>query len=280
MQITEYTDPIEFRTVLEKEFSHLWENDLMIGLVHSLKTNKDLYNSEFHLFKAEDDTNKLVSFLTPPWPMIIYSETIPNNTFISEFIDFLKQKQITLTGINARRDFSELFCKKWSDATHCSFEPTMRMTLFVLHELQHISTCMGHSEVANEHDFDQLFTWMKCFHQEVPIGNDDEQYFNSHIRTILQDKNGFLWKDPESVSMVFRERPQNKGVSIGYVYTPKKLRKQGYSTSLVHDVCKRSFDEGYQYCTLFADVNNPTSNSIYKKIGFQEICEYAIYTFK
>ena len=80
--------------------------------------------------------------------------------------------------------------------------------------------------------------------------------------------------------MVFRERLQKHSASIGYVYTPEDHRNQGYATNCIAEVCKRSQAEGFHYLSLLADVKNPTSNSIYRKIGFKEICDYAIYDFK
>ena len=36
---------------------------------------------------------------------------------------------------------------------------------------------------------------------------------------------------------------------------------------------------GYQFCMLYADLANPVSNYIYKKIGFREICDSVEYSF-
>jgi hypothetical protein len=132
---------------------------------------------------------------------------------------------------------------------------------------------------AKESDFDVIFDWIQNFHEEVLIGTDDKSYLKNHVDLVLNNNNVFVWKTKNEgvpVSMVFRERPQTDTISIGYVYTPKSLRQKGYATSLVYDVCKRSLREGYKYCTLFADEVNPISNSIYKKIGFKEVCQYTL----
>jgi len=79
--------------------------------------------------------------------------------------------------------------------------------------------------------------------------------------------------------MVFRERPHQKGFSIGYVYTPTNFRNKGYAKNLVHAVCQQSIESGFKYSALFADEKNSVSNHIYVSIGFNKICTYRLNDF-
>jgi hypothetical protein len=38
-------------------------------------------------------------------------------------------------------------------------------------------------------------------------------------------------------------------------------------------------DSGYEFCVLFADLANPTSNHIYQDIGYTPVCDFATYRF-
>ncbi|MCC7451850.1 MAG: GNAT family N-acetyltransferase, partial [Anaerolineae bacterium] len=38
-------------------------------------------------------------------------------------------------------------------------------------------------------------------------------------------------------------------------------------------------DVGYQFCTLFTDLTNPTSNGIYQRMGYRYIGEFGEYLF-
>jgi len=38
-------------------------------------------------------------------------------------------------------------------------------------------------------------------------------------------------------------------------------------------------DEGWQFCTLFTDLANPTSNSIYQKMGYVPVGDFNEYYF-
>ncbi len=37
--------------------------------------------------------------------------------------------------------------------------------------------------------------------------------------------------------------------------------------------------EGREFCSLFTDLSNPTSNSIFQKIGYRPVCDVAEYRF-
>ena len=38
-------------------------------------------------------------------------------------------------------------------------------------------------------------------------------------------------------------------------------------------------NEGYRHCFLFTDLANPTSNKIYKAIGYEQVCDMDEYGF-
>ena len=63
-------------------------------------------------------------------------------------------------------------------------------------------------------------------------------------------------------------RPMQNGISVTAVYTPPEQRNKGYATSCVASLTKKLLSERYSFCSLFADQSNPTSNSIYAKIGY------------
>jgi predicted GNAT family acetyltransferase len=79
--------------------------------------------------------------------------------------------------------------------------------------------------------------------------------------------------------MAATTRPTENGIAISFVYTPPGLRRKGYATSCVAMLSKELLHTGYKFCTLYTDLSNPTSNSIYRKIGFEEVCDSVEYTF-
>ncbi|MFN8562638.1 MAG: GNAT family N-acetyltransferase [Anaerolineae bacterium] len=66
---------------------------------------------------------------------------------------------------------------------------------------------------------------------------------------------------------------------IGPVYTPPELRGRGYASGCVAGMSQILLDTGRQFCFLFTDLRNPTSNHIYQVIGYEPVCDFTDYAF-
>ena len=69
-------------------------------------------------------------------------------------------------------------------------------------------------------------------------------------------------------------------MSINAVYTPNQLRGKGYASSCVAALCREILSGGKRFCTLFADVENPTANGIYQRLGFEPLGEFVELDFE
>jgi predicted GNAT family acetyltransferase len=69
--------------------------------------------------------------------------------------------------------------------------------------------------------------------------------------------------------------PTPGGIRIGPVYTPPEHRRRGYATILVAELSRWLLGRGHRACFLYTDLANPTSNSIYGKIGYRRVCDSA-----
>ena len=108
-----------------------------------------------------------------------------------------------------------------------------------------------------------------CF-PNIPIVDDNiENIMNRN----LQNKCVFLLrsKSNEFVSMVANTRSTLNGGTISLVYTPPHLRGGGYASCAVALLADKVINDGKKFANLFTDLTNPTSNSIYQKIGFVKI---------
>jgi predicted GNAT family acetyltransferase len=70
--------------------------------------------------------------------------------------------------------------------------------------------------------------------------------------------------------VAFANFPREVGgwLAIGPVYTPPEARGRGFATALVAAMSRHALAIGHRGCTLFTDLQNPTSNAIYARIGF------------
>ena len=95
-----------------------------------------------------------------------------------------------------------------------------------------------------------------------------------------QGRSIFLWDDGGPVAMAATGVPTPNGGRIYAVYTPPANRGRGYATTLVAQLSQRVLDSGRRWCFLFADVENPTSNRIYRQIGYEAVAPMEDYRFE
>ena len=99
------------------------------------------------------------------------------------------------------------------------------------------------------------------------------------VRRTIDEGNVHLWVDAGPVSLAARGRRLPHGSSVGPVYTPPDKRGRGYASACVAALSQAILDGGADYCTLFTDLANPTSNRIYQRLGYQPLCDFTEYRF-
>ncbi len=77
-----------------------------------------------------------------------------------------------------------------------------------------------------------------------------------------------------------RRATRTHGIVVSLVYTPRALRGRGYASACVAALSQQLLDAGWQFCALFTDLANPTSNDIYQRIGYRPVCDFNEYDFE
>src|SRR5690606_3932191 len=83
----------------------------------------------------------------------------------------------------------------------------------------------------------------------------------------------FLWWDEHARTLAGYSGRTPGGVRIGYVYTPPEWRGRGYASACVTTLSRRALAGGARFCCLYTDLSNPTSNAIYRRIGYEPVCD-------
>ena len=96
------------------------------------------------------------------------------------------------------------------------------------------------------------------------------------------DPNGgvAIWEDGEAVSLSGYGARTPHGIRIGPVYTPPELRGRGYASALVASLTQQLLSGGRDFCFLFTDLANPTSNSIYQRVGYRPVTDIEVWKFE
>jgi predicted GNAT family acetyltransferase len=98
-------------------------------------------------------------------------------------------------------------------------------------------------------------------------------------RIKIEDQDFYLWEDRQPSALAGRTRPTPNGYGIGPVYTPVAFRRKGYASALTAALSQVLLDSGKKFTALFTNLSKPTANSIYQKIGYRPMCDFAMYTF-
>jgi len=84
----------------------------------------------------------------------------------------------------------------------------------------------------------------------------------------------YLWElDGTPRAIAGHSGPTPCGMRIGPVYTPPDQRRHGYASAFVAALSQQLLEGRCEFCFLFADRLNPTSNHIYQAIGYEAACD-------
>ena len=117
-----------------------------------------------------------------------------------------------------------------------------------------------------------LCDWLQRF--SIDAGLPPAPIVRETVEQRMADGRAFLWDDDGPVSMALRSRDTRKAGSINAVYTPPELRGRGYASACVAALSQQILDDGKSVCCLFTDAANPTSNGIYRSIGYRPVSEF------
>jgi predicted GNAT family acetyltransferase len=181
----------------------------------------------------------------------------------------------TIPGVSGEKELADMFAHLWCKKCSTKITYTMEQRLFRLEKVNNVPISPGKMRVATMADKELVVKWSHAFSIDVERGgswNAPEPDITPRIAYGFV----FLWEDDDPVSMAMIGAPTDKGMSINHVYTPPELRGKGYATSCVAELSRHILQSGKEFCILNTDLANPTSNSIYKKIGYVEV-EDAVY---
>ncbi|HEY3416890.1 MAG TPA: GNAT family N-acetyltransferase [Armatimonadota bacterium] len=270
MKIIRYHDARAFYQTVEPLLLE-WEaeNNLMLGIASRLADGSEKWSDIPPRFYSVEEEGRVIAaaLQTPPHKLIL-TRTAP---MIADLLaGYLQDEVSSLPGVLGPAETVDYFVKAWGGRTGRSAErETLR--LYRLDQVAALPDISGRSEVAGEKDFNLLLRWKSAFLTQVHETSGDLE--DALYRQIAR-KQIYLWKDPGAVSMASFSGPTPHGIRIGGVYTPRKHRNHGYATANVAALSQRLLDSGYQFCYLFTNLENPTSNAIYQQIGYQPICNY------
>lgn len=161
---------------------------------------------------------------------------------------------------------------------------TMRQGVFAVERVNSPDVAEGRSGPAGREQIGLITDWFCAFASEAvgldPDPDEVRRRFSKRITTQSRDSGVWVHEvEGAVVSMSSHSGPTPHGIRIAAVYTAPEHRRKGYATTLVARQSQWLLDSGHRFCFLYTDLSNPTSNAIYRRIGYRQVAESHEYEF-
>lgn len=190
--------------------------------------------------------------------------------------DAIADSGVSLPGVSGEAGTAARFAGQWTEQRKSGAAPVAGLRIYELSELNEIGSVEGNLRRALPADRDLMIQWVREFHLEVQEQSADVERL---VNTRLAGGQLWIWEKGTPKSMAVNIKPVAGVTRTGGVYTPQENRKHGYAAACVHSLSKVECDAGHR-CILYTDLGNPTSNSIYRRIGYRAVTEVLRYRFE
>jgi|SRR5580658_604014 GNAT superfamily N-acetyltransferase len=247
-------------------------HNLVLSILHARVAQGD--PGRYWMAIQQDDTVGVVV----QSPLTFPATLTPMETPVAAAIaDAIAEAGIALPGINGEASTAAMFAGQWSERSKSAATPFQGNRLYELLEIGEAPDIEGRLRRAGPKERNLMILWTRAFQHEIgESGNDTELRVDRGLAA------GQLWlwdRSGEAVSMAVSREPLYGVVRLSGVYTPPEKRKHGYAAACVRALSKQLREAGYR-CILYTDLGNPTSNSIYRRIGYRAVAEALRYRFE
>lgn len=195
---------------------------------------------------------------------------------VTMVVDAIVDQGVDLPGVTGEAATAAGFAGHWAERTRSAAHPVQGQRIYEAAEVVPAAHTKGRLRAANEGDRKLLVSWFEEF--EAESGAAGGHPAAETVDRRLPAGHLWIWDDGQPVAMAGLSDPVAGVVRVGPVFTPRKQRSHGYASGLVAALTTGVQARGHR-CILYTDIANPTSNSIYRAIGYRAIDEALRYDF-
>lgn len=213
---------------------------------------------------------------TPPWPVALTRVTAGE---AAELASVLADAGRALAGVNGDPATARAFASAWQARTGCTVTVHRRMRQYRLAGLIPPDPFPpGAARRAGPADRALLLAWIEAFSREV---DDVTASPGPAVDDRLSHGGLTLWETGgQPVSLAGLTRQVAGQVRVGPVYTPPELRGRGYAGAVTATVSQAALAAGADEVLLYADLANPTSNTLYQRLGYEAVADHLSLLFQ
>jgi GNAT superfamily N-acetyltransferase len=258
-------------------------NNLPLGIAQQLVDHPGSYASA-HFWIAERDGEAIgAAMRTPPYPVILADPIGDGDEVVDAFVAELVPAEPSLPGVTANEPGASRFAEAWTAATGRPWRLGIGQGVYALSEVRPPPPTSGSARAATARDRGLLWRWMDAFAAEAlqAMPRDEGALERSIDARIGADASGgfALWQVAGRPVSLTGWMPIAGGARVGPVYTPPEERGRGFASNLVAEVSTDMLERGAAACFLYTDLGNPTSNAIYRRVGYEQVAESSMILF-
>jgi predicted GNAT family acetyltransferase len=247
-------------------------NNLLLGFLYRLG-NREAAGGKVEALMVgvrEAGQPRLAILRTPPREMILVSAASGWENPVSAFAEWMRLHHPNLPGIVGPEPQVSAFANSYFPA----WKRVFRQKTMQLDQLSLPRPCSGTMRLAEPRDADLIRDWLVDFFLDSLRQTLKVEEATQLARAKILEKQFWVWEvEGEVVSMAGVERPTRQGITVVLVYTPPQARGKGFASNLVAQITQLQLQNGKRFCCLHTDADNPTSNKIYKDLGYYEVGE-------
>jgi GNAT superfamily N-acetyltransferase len=186
-------------------------------------------------------------------------------------VDAIADAGVALPGVMGDAATAARFAGQWTERQRSAATPLYGQRLYELVTVEPRPAGRGMLRRTKPAERDLVVRWLSAFLSELgePVRDPGQT---------VDSRPFYVWDDGAACSMAAHTEPIENVVRVQYVYTPPELRSRGYASACVGELSRLLRSEGRRVI-LFTNLANPTSNSIYRKIGYRAVGEALRYRF-
>ena len=280
LTVTTYSAAGEFLNVAEDWLvRHEAANNLMLGLARRCADTAPAVDPVM-MTVARGGELAAAMFMTPPRGAILYAPGEVGLAALDQIAEKIPRGRPRSQRVRRARRDVPCVREDMDPRTRQSLSLQMGQFIYEARQVTPPTGVSGLARLATSADLDFAADWMHRFNLEA-LGESQSDRARAEAESLIAAGRLLLWIDAgRAVSMAATARPTRTGIAIASVYTPPEDRGRGYASACVAEMTRRQLDAGREFVCLYADRANPTSNRIYRGLGYVPVIESAHYRFE
>jgi RimJ/RimL family protein N-acetyltransferase len=252
------------------------ENNVILSIASSVADGARILKEPPYFAAAIDGQQvDCCALRTPPWVMLVTNGTARGLAALAAdaYAAFGR-----LPGVTGPSPAAAAYAEAWRALAGGRATISMRQRLHKIQQANtELPTTPGVLRNVTADERALAVEWIRAFELEAILNHphDAEAAVDRHLKSDTL----YFWDIDTPVAMCANAGVAQSITRINLVYTPPDRRRRGYATAAVAALTQQLLNSGSRYCCLYTDLANPTSNSVYRRIGYRPVCDIDQYSF-